>query len=46
MYRRNLFRNNNKFLDKNDKIPNSILKRKRLKEGQVFSSKIQSKIKE
>ncbi|CAD8062409.1 unnamed protein product [Paramecium primaurelia] len=46
MYRRrNLFRNNNKFLDKNDKIPNSILKRKRLKEGQVFSSNIQSKIK-
>ncbi|CAD8073807.1 unnamed protein product [Paramecium sonneborni] len=42
--RRNLIIKHIKLPDKNDQIPNSILKRKRLKEGQVFSDKIQSKI--
>ncbi|CAD8156589.1 unnamed protein product [Paramecium octaurelia] len=40
--RRNRLKSNNKLPDK---IPNSILKRKRLKDDQVFSGKIQSKIK-
>ncbi|CAD8071444.1 unnamed protein product [Paramecium primaurelia] len=42
--RRNLFLNNYKYQDKNDQIPKSILKRKRLKDGKIILGKIRSKI--
>ncbi|CAK77486.1 unnamed protein product (macronuclear) [Paramecium tetraurelia] len=42
--KRNQFSNNCKFPDKNDQLPKSILKRKRLKESKIYSGKIRSKI--